>query len=318
MRICSASELSTLWGGTFHSIGNRVLRRHAPLLGYQRDFSIMDREDAKDLLRLCIDEMEIDLKETRFPKADVLGDIFSLASNKEQTIPETLLEQFPYFSHARRTDQRGAYKCIRRERNRRTRWTSTTCSVLWGRLLKDNRKFAEDYQRRFQFVLVDEYQDTNKIQGEFIDLLAARHQNIMAVGDDSQSIYSWRGAQFSKHRQISRALSQGAGLRIETNYRSTPEILEVANAAIAANTNQFPKHLNSARKPGMKPVLVMCESGDQQAAFIAQRMLELRDEGVSLQKYGGALSRAFPRVGTADGTDAAQYSIQHYERHPVF
>src|SRR3954454_11795503 len=91
------TEMSALWGGTFHSIGNRVLRRHAPLLGYQRDFSIMDREDAKDLLQACIDEMKIDVKETRFPKADVLGDIFSLASNKEQTIPETLLEQFPYF-----------------------------------------------------------------------------------------------------------------------------------------------------------------------------------------------------------------------------
>src|SRR3954469_1419746 len=91
-------ELSSLWGGTFHSIGNRVLRRHSRLLGYQPDFTIMDREDAKDLLQACVDEMQIDVKATRFPKADVLGDIFSLASNKEKSIPEILGEQFPYFS----------------------------------------------------------------------------------------------------------------------------------------------------------------------------------------------------------------------------
>ena len=275
------TELATLWGGTFHSIGNRILRRHAPLLGYQRDFSIMDREDAKDLLQACIDEMNIDVKATRFPKADVLGDIFSLVSNKEQTIAETLQEQFPYFSQLadQITDMQKKYTARKKATNA---MDFDDLLVLWVKLLKDNTEVREDYQRRFQFVLVDEYQDTNKIQGELIDLLAARHQNIMAVGDDSQSIYSWRGAHFQNIVKFPERYPKAKIYRIETNYRSTPEILELANAAIAANINQFQKHLNAARKPGMKPVMVMCESGDQQAAFIAQRMLELRDEGTPL------------------------------------
>jgi DNA helicase-2/ATP-dependent DNA helicase PcrA len=276
------TELSTLWGGTFHSIGNRVLRRHAPTLGYGRDFTIMDREDAKDLLQACLDEMKIDVKATRFPKAEVLGDIFSLAQNKEKTILEILAEQFPYFSElaAQITEVQAKYAARKKATNA---MDFDDLLVLWVKLLKDNTEVREDYQRRFQFVLVDEYQDTNRIQGELIDLLAARHQNIMAVGDDSQSIYSWRGAHFQNIVKFPERYPKAQVYRIETNYRSTPEILELANAAIASNTNQFPKHLVSARKPGMKPVLVMCESGDQQAAFVAQRMLELRDEGVDLK-----------------------------------
>jgi DNA helicase II / ATP-dependent DNA helicase PcrA len=274
-------EMSTLWGGTFHSIGNRVLRRHARLLGYQPDFSIMDREDAKDLLQAALDELDIDVKATRFPKAEVLSDIFSLASNKEQTVAEIVAEQFPYFSELSEKIAQVQEKYFARKRSTNA-MDFDDLLVLWVKLLKDFPEVREDYQRRFQFILVDEYQDTNKIQGELIDLLAARHQNIMAVGDDSQSIYSWRGAHFQNIVKFPERYEKARIYRIETNYRSTPEILELANAAIAANTNQFEKHLASARKPGSKPVLVMCDSGDQQAAFVAQRMLELRDEGTPL------------------------------------
>ncbi len=274
-------ELTSLWGGTFHSIGNRVLRRHAPLLGYQRDFSIMDREDAKDLLQACVDEMNIDVKATRFPKAEVLGDIFSLASNKEKTVAEILQEQFPYFSELAEQIAQVQAKYVARKKSTNA-MDFDDLLVLWVKVLKDNAEVREDYQRRFQFVLVDEYQDTNRIQGELIDLLVAQHQNVMAVGDDSQSIYSWRGAHFQNIVKFPERYPKAKIYRIETNYRSTPEILELANAAIAANKSQFEKHLTAARKPGMKPVLVMCESGDQQAAFVAQRMLELRDEGTAL------------------------------------
>lgn len=274
-------EMSTLWGGTFHSIGNRLLRRHSRLLGYQPDFSIMDREDAKDLLQACVDEMQIDVKATRFPKAEVLGDIFSLASNKEKTIAEILGEQFPYFSEL--SEQIAQVQVKYGERKKSTNAMDfDDLLLLWVKLLKDHTEVREDYQRRFQFVLVDEYQDTNKIQGELIDLLVARHKNIMAVGDDSQSIYSWRGAHFQNIVNFPERYLNAKLYRIETNYRSTPQILELANAAIAANANQFEKHLTSARKSGSKPVLVMCDSGDQQAAFVAQRMLELRDEGTPL------------------------------------
>jgi len=148
--------------------------------------------------------------------------------------------------------------------------------VLWWRLLQEQPDVREQCQRRFQFVLVDEYQDTNRIQGDLVDLLAARHGNIMAVGDDSQSIYSWRGANFQNILAFPQRYPRAAIYKIETNYRSTPEILTVANAAIKANVNQFFKELAPARGSGLKPALVPCHDAAEQAAFIAQRLLELR------------------------------------------
>src|SRR5262249_52810242 len=133
--------------------------------------------------------------------------------------------------------------------------------VLWLRFLQDNQEAREQYQRRFQFILVDEYQDTNKLQGDLIDLLAARHKNVMVVGDDSQSIYSWRGANFQNILEFPKRYEGAKIYKIETNYRSTPEILSVANAAIAANINQFQKELASARSSGTKPAIVTCGDG---------------------------------------------------------
>jgi DNA helicase-2/ATP-dependent DNA helicase PcrA len=156
--------------------------------------------------------------------------------------------------------------------------------VLWLKLLKDHAYVREHYQRRFQFILVDEYQDTNRLQSELIDLLGARHHNVMVVGDDAQSIYAWRGAHFQNILKFSDRYPGAKIYKIETNYRSTPEILDVANAAITANVHQFAKHLAPARKSGGKPALVTCEDAAQQAAFVAQRVLELREEGVDLNK----------------------------------
>src|SRR6185369_16951031 len=156
--------------------------------------------------------------------------------------------------------------------------------ALWLKLLQENEDAREHYQRQFQFVLVDEYQDTNKIQSDLIDLLAARHGNVMVVGDDSQSIYSWRGANFRNILEFPKRYPKAAIYKIETNYRSTPEILACANAAISPNINQFAKVLTPARKQGPKPILVTCEDTGQQAAFVAQRLLELREEGGDLNK----------------------------------
>jgi DNA helicase-2/ATP-dependent DNA helicase PcrA len=129
---------------------------------------------------------------------------------------------------------------------------------------------------------VDEYQDTNRIQGDLIDLLAEGHGNVMVVGDDAQSIYAWRGADFHNILQFPKRYPGAKVYRIEVNYRSTPEILQVANAAISANQFQFQKELAPARKSGMKPVVVACRNASEQAAFVAQRALELRDEGIEL------------------------------------
>jgi len=275
-------ELSALWGGTFHSIGNRILRRHADLVGYKKDFTIADREDASDLLDACLTDSKIDIKAIRFPKADVLGDIFSMSINKRQSISETLKDQYDYFSmHTQPIEQ--LFEAYRERKKKSNAMDFDDLLVLWLQLMEQNAEVRELYQRRFQFVLVDEYQDTNKLQAELIDTLVTRHHNLMVVGDDSQSIYSWRGANFANIWKFPERYPEAKTYKIETNYRSTPEILDLANSVIAANVRQFEKKLTPARPSGIKPILVACGDGGEQAAFVAQRMLELREEGVSLK-----------------------------------
>jgi DNA helicase-2/ATP-dependent DNA helicase PcrA len=276
-------ELASLWGGTFHAIGNRILRRHATLLGYQRDFTILDREDSQDLIKACLGEAEIDTKEARFPKAEVLGEIFSLAVNTHRSVPEIIKQSHAYFENVAPQIVDIAKRYAARKRATNSMDFDDLLSQ-WLRLLQERAEICEHYQRRFQFILVDEYQDTNKLQSDLIDLLAERHHNVMVVGDDAQSIYGWRGANFENIFKFPKRYPETKIYRIETNYRSTPEILRVANAAIAANVNQHQKTLVPARKPGVKPVRVPCHDAHQQAAFVAQRVLELRDEGTDLNK----------------------------------
>lgn len=277
------SDLGELWGGTFHSIGHRFLRRHAELVGHRKDFTILDREDSKELLKACLAEADIDTKTVRFPKPEVLGDIFSLAVNTRKSVPEILAQHYDYF--AMLAPQIEALAAKYRARKESTNVMDfDDLLVSWLRLLREHPEVGEQYQRRFQFLLVDEYQDTNKIQADIIDFLAERHQNVMVVGDDSQSIYSWRGANFQNILQFPQRYPKAQIFKIETNYRSTPQILLVANAVIKANLNQFAKELAPARQEGPKPVLVTCGETGEQAAFVAQRMLELREEGIDLNK----------------------------------
>jgi DNA helicase-2/ATP-dependent DNA helicase PcrA len=273
-------ELPTLWGGTFHSIGNRVLRIHAPLLRYGRDFTIMDREDAKHLVSAAIEESGLDPRS--LPKAEVLAEIFSFSANTRKSIEVILEEEYDWLEPL--------LPAIRdiRERYVERKLRSNAMDFddllgLWLKLLEEQKDLAEHYQRRFQFILVDEYQDTNKLQSDLIDLLAARHHNLMVVGDDAQSIYSWRGANYQNILKFPERYPEAKIYRIETNYRSTPEILKVANAAIAPNVHQFEKTLAPARPSGMRPVLVACSDGHVQAAFVTGRILQLLEEGESLK-----------------------------------
>ncbi|MSU34407.1 MAG: ATP-dependent helicase [Pedosphaera sp.] len=276
-------DLSGLLGGTFHSVGMRILRRHADRLGYRADFTIADREDSKDLLSACIVDAGIEVKESRFPKPEALSDILSLAANKQRTVPEMLASNYPSFLPIEEqiVDVANRY----RERKRTTGAMDFDDLIgLWVRLLREHPDIREMYQRRFQHVLVDEYQDTNQLQSDLIDLVAGAHHNVMAVGDDSQSIYSWRGANFANILEFPKRHPTARVYKIETNYRSTPEIVSLANAVIAANTRQFSKELKAARKSGAKPVLAVCGEASEQAVFVAQRALELRDEGVNLNR----------------------------------
>src|SRR5438067_1363719 len=277
-------DAAGIWGGTFHSIGNRMLRRHGSALGYSSGFTIMDREDQKDLIATVVASSGIDPKEMRFPKADVLADIFSFVVNTERPIEELLAEKFPYFLPL--------LEQIKDLQARYERKKKATNSVDFDDLIEktllmllEHEHIARVYRRQFQFILVDEYQDTNKIQADFIDVLAREHQNVMVVGDDAQSIYSWRGANFQNILEFPKRYPKAQVFRIELNYRSVPEILEVANSAIAANVKQFKKNLSATRdSKAMKPALVALNDGSEQAQFVAQRVLELRDEGVELNE----------------------------------
>lgn len=276
-------DVPDLWGGTFHSIGNRVLRQHAPRLGFGRDFTILDRDDAKALIKSAIAEAEIDVKATRFPKPEVLAEIFSLAVNTHRSVGEIVGGQYAHFAHLTPAIAGLAQRYAEKKRATNA-MDFDDLLVLWLRLLQAHAEVREAYQRRFQFILVDEYQDTNRLQGDLIDLLAARSRNVMVVGDDAQSIYAWRGANFENILRFPERYPGAQVFKIETNYRSTPEILRVANAAITANVRQFAKALVPARKSGPKPALVTCEDAGQQAAFVAQRLLELREEGTGLSR----------------------------------
>jgi ATP-dependent DNA helicase UvrD/PcrA len=276
-------DASGIWGGTFHSVGNRILRRHGSALGYSSGFTIMDREDQKDLIDVVVGNAGIDPKQIRFPKGDVLAEIFSFLVNTEKPLEELLAEKFPYFLpllekikdvHARYEKKKKAINSLDFDD-----LLEKTLSMF-----QQHERIAEGYRRQFQFILVDEYQDTNKIQADLVDLFARDHRNVMVVGDDAQSIYSWRGANFQNILEFPKRYPDAQVFKIEMNYRSVPEILEVANAAIAANVQQFHKHLSATRESNAaKPALVALNDATEQAQFVAQRILELRDEGVDLR-----------------------------------
>jgi DNA helicase-2/ATP-dependent DNA helicase PcrA len=277
-------DASGIWGGTFHSIGNRMLRRHGSVLGYASGFTIMDREDQKDLINTVVASAGIDPKEIRFPKGDVLAEIFSFVVNTETSLEELLAEKFPYFLPL--------LEKIRDVQARYEKKKKATNSMDFDDLLEktlsmlqQHEGIASFYRRQFQFILVDEYQDTNKIQADFIDLLARDHRNVMVVGDDAQSIYSWRGANFQNILEFPKRYPDAQVFKIEMNYRSVPEILQAANAAIAPNIEQFRKNLQPTRQSNsVKPAVVALNNGSEQAQFVAQRILELRDEDVDLNE----------------------------------
>jgi DNA helicase-2/ATP-dependent DNA helicase PcrA len=150
------------------------------------------------------------------------------------------------------------------------------------RLLEEPGELRERYRARFQHILVDEYQDTNRLQSDFIDALGSGHHQVMAVGDDAQSIYSWRGAKVEHILSFPERYPGAKMVRLETNYRSIPQILDLANHSISHNPKQFPKNLKAVRDAGVKPAVVTLEDGGQQATFVAQRILEMHEEGTSL------------------------------------
>ena len=273
-----------VWSGTFHSIGNRILRAHSERIGFRQSFTIMDREDQEDLLASVLAREGLSSGERPFPKAGVLADIFSYAINTGSPVRKVLGEKFRYFLPLEMDIERVQvlYEAAKKQANAMD-FDDLLCKTL--ELFLTNEDVAAQYQHQFRHVLVDEYQDTNTIQAELVDRLAAKHGSLMVVGDDAQSIYSWRGANCENILKFPERHAGAKVYKIETNYRSVPEVLHLANAAILGNENQFPKNLEAVRKSHpVRPALVCLGTSSQQAAFVAQRVLELRDEGIALHE----------------------------------
>ena len=271
-----------IWGGTFHSIGNRILRRHADVIGFKSGFSILDREDQSDLLKSVVNDTGVP-RDKRFPKPDVLAELFSLSSNTGDPLDVVVHDRFGYFEGMADaiTSVRAAYE---RRKVSANAMDFDDLLIRTNQLLRDHPEVGDHYRNQFHHVLVDEYQDTNLVQADLVDLLGSQHGNIMVVGDDAQSIYSWRGANFENILKFPERYAGAQTYRIETNYRSVPGILDVANAAIRGNVRQFEKNLRAWRKAGGRPAIVELPTNNDQAAYVAQQILELNRQGLEFRE----------------------------------
>ena len=284
--LTGSQNVHRIWGGTFHRIANMILRRHAVSIGFDSNYSILDAEDSKDFINVCIEEAAIDTKAKRFPKPEVVQKIISYANNTDQSIEEVIIKKYPYFEMLAQQIKRVDFVYMERKKERNV-MDYDDLLLNWKRLLIEKPEIANVYAEQFQHILVDEYQDTNRLQAELIDLLAVKHKNVMVVGDDAQSIFAWRGAEFTNIYEFPKRYPNAETYKLELNYRSTPEILGLANVSISNNRKQFPKTLEAVKKSkDWKPALVPCSDVEQQSAFVASRILELRDEGISLEEIG--------------------------------
>lgn len=274
-------ETNEVWGGTFHHLGNRMLRKHAAHLGISPDFTILDREDARDVIGSCIAELGITTTAQRFPNKTVLAAIASFMQNTLMPLDETVRRRYPMFFYALDDIARVLARYAERKRALGL-MDYDDLLTAWLGLLREHTTVREELADQFMHILVDEYQDTNAIQGEIVDLLASRHRNICVVGDDAQAIYSFRGADVRNILTFKERYPDAREYRLETNYRSTPEILTLANASIAHNTQRLPKTLRAVRPSGLKPAYVACRDHYVQARFIAELILHLLEENHKL------------------------------------
>ncbi|MEZ4452034.1 MAG: ATP-dependent helicase [Nannocystaceae bacterium] len=266
--------------GTFHHIGNKLLRRHGQALGLSQGFGILDPEDARTLLAGVIAEVgTATLTAKRFPSPKVLLSLISLASGTRQPLIKVIEEHNLRLLDQAPLCQEVAARFAARKRQ------MNVCDFddlleHWLTLLEDpeHRAVGAEIRGAFEHVLVDEYQDINALQGALCDRMAEVHGSLVCVGDDAQSIYSFRGADFAQIADFERRHPRAQVLRLTVNYRSTPQILALANRSIAHNQRQHRKELSAVKKPGMVPAVIPLRDVYQQAELVAQRVLELHHE----------------------------------------
>ena len=288
-RCCTAWSTSSRWiratygAARSTTSGNLILRQNSRKIDFKPNFAILDNEDAKDIIDLAVKEAGIDTKERRFPKGNVLKEIFSYGINTMEGLEHSINTRFPYF-----IDILDEIDAVRRKYAEKKKASNAMdfddLLLYWHALLAQDEALRKYYASVFTHILVDEYQDTNRVQAEIVDFMGLINRNVTVVGDDAQSIYSFRGANFRNILEFPKRYPEAKVFRLETNYRSTPEILDLANHSISHNSEQFEKNLKAVKNSGITPVVTSLRDVIQQAEFVAQRILELRDEGVPLNE----------------------------------
>ncbi|NLF23397.1 MAG: ATP-dependent helicase [Lentisphaerae bacterium] len=279
-RRVAGDAVGDVWSGTFHHVCNRLLRRHAPLLGFRHAFIIADRDDTRKLIDDCMKELKLGGKD--FPKKDVLNGLFSQAANRCRPLDEILETRLDQLA----VDPGDICRIHRRYTARKMElgiMDFDDLLVNGVRLIEEHPAILTRYQQQFRHVLVDEYQDTNLLQTRLVDGLGAGYGNVMAVGDDFQCIYSWRGADFRNIMEFPTRYPAARIIKLERNYRSTPEILAVANASIAGNPRQFQKTLRATRPGGIKPLTLFLRDGREQAEAVVALIRRAHEQGRPLR-----------------------------------
>jgi DNA helicase-2/ATP-dependent DNA helicase PcrA len=275
-----SADMRRAASGTFHHVGNRILRRHGEALGLGTDFGILDPEDARDLMGSVVQELGMPvLTSKRFPNAKILTNIASQAIGTLTSVPAVVERRYLKFLDLLEP----ITQVIARFHERKRRLNCVDFDdllALWLELLRDpkHRDVANRLREDWRHLLVDEYQDINALQGALIDEMVTQHQSLTCVGDDAQSIYSFRGADFSQIHDFKLRHPGAKVMQLTINYRSSPEILALANRSISINRLQHPKQLQAVRTPGVLPALIPLRDAIQQAELVAQRMLELHHD----------------------------------------
>ncbi|MFA5770722.1 MAG: UvrD-helicase domain-containing protein, partial [Patescibacteria group bacterium] len=270
------TELPLPWSGTFHHIANKILRQYATHLGYKNNFTVLDADDSQALIKMCIKEFKTT---DRFPSAKVVSAIISFSRNSQKNIEETVEERFSAWWHLSKTisDVYSRYEHKKKEGN----VMDFDDLLINLALLLNDQGIQEKFSNQFKYILVDEYQDTNKLQANIIDKLAKIHRNILVVGDDAQSIYSFRAADIKNILNFEEKYPDAKIFRLETNYRSHQEILSLANGVIINNRNQYSKQLKAIKENGIKPNLYPKNDQSDEAEFVVKKINELIEQGIA-------------------------------------
>ncbi len=279
-------------GGTFHSVANTLLRRYGRPIELEPGFTILDRGDAEDLIALLRNQRGLNEKDKRFPRKATIAEIFSKCENTLASLEDVLLGEFAHFAeHLDDLEKlKQAYAAAKRQRQL---LDYDDLLVKLRELLTGHEPTRETISRNFRYILVDEYQDTNRLQADLVRKLAATHDNVMAVGDDAQSIYGFRGATFRNIMDFPTLFPGAAIYKLEENYRSTQPILNLANEIIQSAAEKYTKHLFTRKLDGPLPALVQAAGENAQSRFIAQRILELREEGIPLDEIAVLFRSSF-------------------------